>query len=99
MQDPKFISYCRPALGYMIGACFSAIMLAIALVIILHPSDAVLIINALPNTLGLWSLAFGVVGLYVHRRSQDKQVSAGQTPTPLIGALRKPAPAAEPKAE
>lgn len=97
-SNDGFVRRWRPFFGYsvavawvvqafgIIGACLYA---AIA-----SPTEAGPIITAVGNmvsALGMqWAVALSVLGVNVAKRSQDKQVAAGQKPDAgLLGALTK----------
>lgn len=97
-SNDGFVRRWRPFFGYsvavawvvqafgIIGACLYA---AIA-----SPTEAGPIITAVGNmvsALGMqWAVALSVLGVNVAKRSQDKQVAAGQKPdASLLGALTK----------
>lgn len=97
-SNDGYVRRWRPTFGYavalawvvqafgIIGACLYA---AIA-----SPTEAGPIINAVGNmvsALGMqWAVALSVLGVNVAKRSQDKQVAAGQQPGGgLLGALAK----------
>jgi hypothetical protein len=97
-SDDGYVRRWRPTFGYavalawvvqafgIIGACLYA---AIA-----SPTEAGPIINAVGNmvsALGMqWAVALSVLGVNVAKRSQDKQVAAGQQPGGgILGAISK----------
>ncbi len=97
-SNDGYVRRWRPTFGYavalawvvqafgIIGACLYA---AIA-----SPAEAGPIINAVGNmvsALGMqWAVALSVLGVNVAKRSQDKQVAAGQQPGGgLLGAISK----------
>lgn len=78
----------RPAYGWLIGVCFfSVIMNSIALAWF-KPESLPIFISFITSTVILWTMAFGVLGVYVHKRSVDKQLKAG-VPTPSPASMRE----------
>lgn len=81
--DHWFYRSWRPLAGWCVMlAFFSVVVNALALVW-LRPSSIVYLTNFLSSSTLLWTFAFGVVGVYVHKRSVDKQLQAGY-PTPSL---------------
>jgi len=37
----------------------------------------------------MWGIALAVLGVNVHKRSQDKQVAAGQAPSGILNAIMR----------
>ncbi len=64
-------------------------MLAISIVIIINPVEAVKLINAMAALGFMWSMALAVLGININKRSQDKQVAVGQSPLGVVGAIVK----------
>lgn len=95
-NDP-YVRRWRPTYGY--ATCFTWVVqsLAVAAAIIaaafVYPERAGDIMNGLAALMGsmmaMWGIALSVLGVNVHKRSQDKQVQAGQTPTGLMGLLKR----------
>lgn len=72
----------RPAYGWLIGLCFGAIIFNALALVWIRPHVLPVLINFINSTVVLWSFAFGVLGVYVHKRSADKQLLAGISPPP-----------------
>ena len=94
--DDAYVRRWRPTFGYAVAIAWMVQALGIIgaslYAAIATPTEAGPIINAVGNmvsALGLqWSVALGVLGVNVAKRSQDKQVAAGQQPgAGLLGAL------------
>ena len=92
----KFVSRWRPTYGYAVTFTWTVQMLAFSYLlvyaVIARPTDAGQIINAVVAAISalsiMWGVALSVLGVYVSKRSQDKQIEAGQTPAPgLVGAM------------
>lgn len=80
----SFVRRWRPFFGYTIAVTWFVQMSALGVVIVISPNDAPAVINAMVNLSGMWAIALAVLGVSVKKRSDDKQVSAGQTPTPGV---------------
>ena len=77
----KFVSRWRPFFGYIIALTWLILMWSLGVVIVSDPIKAPAVINSMVNLSGMWGIALAVLGISVHKRSQDKQVAAGQTPS------------------
>lgn len=80
----SFVRRWRPFFGYTIAVTWFVQMSALGVVIVISPNDAPAVINAMVNLSGMWTIALAVLGVSVKKRSDDKQVSAGQAPPPGI---------------
>lgn len=88
-QD-KYVSRWRPTLGYVVSATWFLQMLALSIVIVIAPAEAPAIIGAMAGLSAMWGIALSILGISVSKRSQDKQIAAGQQPaTGIMGALAK----------
>ena len=85
----------RPTYGYATAATWTLQMVGLTAIVgwavIRHPGDAATIIDAVAGLASalmvLWAVALAVLGVNVSKRSQDKQVAAGQAPVGLLGGL------------
>lgn len=95
-SDDRYVRRWRPTFGYAVA--FAWVVQALGIIAaslyaaIATPSEAGPIINAVGNmisALGMqWAVALSVLGINVSKRSQDKQVAAGQTPPQgLLGVI------------
>ncbi|MFW6021780.1 MAG: 3TM-type holin [Guyparkeria sp.] len=85
-EDP-YVRRWRPTFGYMVALSWAAIVIAIAWSIAIEPEQAGVVSQVVAAVTPMFSVALAVLGINVHKRSQDKQVAAGQTPRGLIGSL------------
>jgi hypothetical protein len=86
-NDP-FVRRWRPFFGYTVAVTWFLLMLALGIVIVITPEDAPDVINAMTNLSLMWSVALAVLGISVNKRSQDKQVAAGQpVPAGLLSQI------------
>lgn len=97
-SDDAYVRRWRPTFGYAVALAWVIQALGIIgaslYAAIASPTEAGPIINAVGNmvsALGMqWAVALSVLGVNVAKRSQDKQVAAGQQPEGgLLGALAK----------
>jgi len=84
-QD-KFVRRWRPFFGYIVGIAWGLQMLAISIVIVIEPTKAAKLITAMSGLSVIWGVALSVLGISVHKRSQDKSVAAGNRLPSGIGA-------------
>ena len=82
----------RPFWGWLSGTMFGVQMLSFTYIGIYAirktPTEAVGVINAIATLAGAlattWIFALSVLGIAVHKRSQDKQVAAGMQPMGIL---------------
>lgn len=87
-SSDKFVRRWRPFFGYTVAITWFILMLALGVVIVMHPTDAPAVIGAMASLSAMWGIALAVLGISVNKRSQDKCVAAGQTPNiGLLGAF------------
>lgn len=86
-SDDKFVKRWRPFFGYIVSLTWLAQMLALGWVIIAEPAQAPGVITAMAGLSMMWGVALSVLGISVHKRSQDKQVAAGVAPAGVVPAI------------
>lgn len=86
-SDDKFVRRWRPMFGY--AFCFTWVMMFLGLfaVTIFEPKEAANVVNAYVAMTPLISVALTVLGINIHKRSRDKEISMGIPPSP--GILQK----------
>jgi hypothetical protein len=87
--DDPFVRRWRPTFGYAVALTWVVQAIAIAYAMIAAPTNASNIINAVTALTPMWGIALAVLGVNVAKRSQDKQVLAGQQPLGLLNAFKK----------
>lgn len=70
-SDP-YVRRMRPTFGYIMAFTWAAQMLAIAAVILDNPDKAIIIIQAMDSLDMIWTVGLSVLGIYVYKRSQEK---------------------------
>ena len=85
----KFKSWWRPAFGWSVVITWFFQMMAISYVMVKHIDKAPALISAMASLSFMWGLALAALGINIHKRNQDKQVSAGQNPLGILGAFFK----------
>jgi len=95
-SDDAYVRRWRPTYGYVTCATWfiqmSALSAAIIAASFVYPEQAGSIMTGLSALMGSlmarWAIALSVLGVNVSKRSQDKQVAAGQAPGQgVLGAL------------
>ena len=82
-----FKSGWRPAFGWAVVMTWLMQMVSVSYVIVTDVTESVKLINAMASLSFMWSLALGVLGINISKRSQDKMVAAGERPQTLLGAI------------
>jgi len=89
-SNDAYVRRWRPTYGYAAAFTWSAqmigLMIIVGYVVVKSPTSASAVISALAGLLGplmvLWGVALSILGVSISKRSQDKQVAAGQQPPP-----------------
>ncbi len=71
-SDP-YVRRWRPTMGYALTLAWTLTVAAIVYAIVMTPEQAPAVITAVGSLSTIWSVALAVLGLSVHKRSQDKQ--------------------------
>lgn len=77
-SEDKFVRFWRPAFGYSVAVAWLLNMGTICYVVIADYPNASEIIMSMVETTSLWSVALGVLGVSVVKRSQEKQSRKGE---------------------
>lgn len=77
-SEDRFVRFWRPAFGYSVALAWLLNMATICYVVVADYDNATEIINSLVETTSLWSVALGVLGVSVVKRSQEKQGHHGE---------------------
>ncbi len=81
LKNPsKFKSGWRPAFGWVVVITWLIQMIAISYVIFTDVEKAATLITAMVGLSFMWSMALGVLGVNIKKRSDDKQLLAGHPP-------------------
>ncbi len=64
----------RPTFGYLMALTWAAQMFAIAYVIVFDTDKAGVVMAAMGSLSAIWAVGLSVLGIYVYRRSDDKQL-------------------------
>jgi len=75
-NDP-YVRRMRPTFGYVMALTWAAQMGAVAYVIVTEPEQAGPVIAAMASLGTIWTVGLSVLGIYVYKRSQEKQALLG----------------------
>jgi len=75
-SDP-YVRRMRPTFGYIMALSWAAQMGAIAWVIAVEPAQAANVLAAMASLGTIWTVGLSVLGIYVYKRSREKEVAAG----------------------
>lgn len=85
--DP-YVRRARPTFIYAMAASWTFQMAAISVAMVWKPEQAGPLITAATGLTTMWGVALAVIGVAVHKRTQDKQIAAGIAPTGPMDALK-----------
>lgn len=74
-SEDVYVRRMRPTFGYIIAFTWAAQMLAIAAVIIENPEKSTIVMSAMGNLDTIWTVGLSVLGIYVYKRSKEKNKS------------------------
>ncbi len=80
-SNDQYVRRMRPTFGYIMAMTWAAQMLSIAYTIIFDPERAGHVIHAMASLSTIWTVGLSVLGIYVYKRSQDKQFIQNPTQT------------------
>ena len=86
-NDP-YVRRWRPTWGYSMCAAWVLLFLSLAVVMMFYPEHAASVVNSVVAMTPLFGIGLTVLGINIHKRSQDKQVSMGSTPLGTINTLK-----------
>lgn len=86
-NDP-YVRRWRPTWGYSMCAAWVLLFLSLAVVMMFNPEQAATVVNSVVAMTPLFGIGLTVLGINIHKRSQDKQVSMGNTPLGAIHTLK-----------
>ncbi len=79
----------RPTFGYMVALSWALQSIAIGWTIVATPEQSGVVAQTITALTPMWAIALSILGITVHKRSQDKQVAAGQAPSGFIDLIKK----------
>jgi hypothetical protein len=90
-SDDAYVRRMRPTFGYVMALTWCAQMVAVAWVVVSDPAQAGPVIDAMASLGTIWTMGLSVLGIYVYKRSGDKQAFLGRAvlgERPLPGPIR-----------
>ncbi|MDR5867936.1 3TM-type holin [Halomonas koreensis] len=87
-SEDAFVRRWRPTFGYLVALAWLLQSGAIGWALVRDPSQAGSLAQAVTALTPMWSVALAILGINVHKRSQDKQVAAGQRPSGFMDAIK-----------
>jgi hypothetical protein len=91
-SEDAYVRRMRPTFGYIMAFTWAAQMGAIAYTVVADPQQAAPVIAAVASLGTIWTVGLSVLGIYVYRRSGEKQralsMQSGDQPSPQTGLLQ-----------
>ena len=84
--DP-YVRRMRPTFGYIMALTWAAQMGAVAWVIATEPAEAAAVIAGLASLGTIWTVGLSVLGIYVYKRSREKELAQGAEGAGLASVL------------
>ena len=75
-----YVRRMRPTFGYLMAATWAAQMFGVAYVIIFDTKHAGEVMAAMASLSAIWAVGLSVMGIYVYKRSEEKQAITGNEP-------------------
>lgn len=77
LSEDAYVRRMRPTFGYIMALTWAAQMGAIAYVVAVEPEKAAPVIAAIASLGTIWTVGLSVLGIYVYKRSSEKQQALG----------------------
>ena len=74
LSQDKYVRRMRPTFGYLMALTWAAQMFAVAYIMVFETDKASLVIEAIESLSAIWAVGLSVLGIYVYKRSEDKQL-------------------------
>ena len=87
--EDAYVRRWRPTFGYMVALAWALQSIAIGWTIVATPEQAGVVAQTITALTPMWAVALSILGINVHKRSQDKQVAAGQKPSTFLDAIKR----------
>lgn len=75
-SEDAYVRRMRPTFGYLMAITWAAQMLGLAYVIVFETEQAGAVLNAMSSLSAIWAVGLSVLGIYVYKRSKDKEIIA-----------------------
>lgn len=73
-SEDAYVRRMRPTFGYLMAITWAAQMLGLAYVIIFETEQAGAVLNAMSSLSAIWAVGLSVLGIYVYKRSKEKEI-------------------------
>ncbi len=78
-SNDAYVRRMRPTFGYILAISWGAQMLALAYIILWRTDQASLVIESMQSLGFTWGVGLSVLGVYVYKRSEEKNTSPKQS--------------------
>ena len=72
-SSDAYVRRMRPTFGYLMALTWAAQMFGIAYILVFRTADAPVVLQAASSLSMIWTVGLSVLGIYVYKRSEDKQ--------------------------
>lgn len=86
-SNDAYVRRWRPTFGYLVALAWLLQGVALGWALVRDPAQAGNLSQAITALTPMWGIALAVLGINVSKRSQDKQVAAGQQPAGFMSAI------------
>ncbi|MFT6986235.1 MAG: hypothetical protein ACJAT7_002058 [Psychromonas sp.] len=88
-SNDAYVRRWRPTFGYAVCLTWTLLFLGLTVSMVFYPEKAAALVTSVVALTPLFTIALSVLGISIHKRSQDKQVSAGKDPVGIVAGLKK----------
>ncbi|MFL7010946.1 3TM-type holin [Enterovibrio norvegicus] len=88
-SNDAYVRRWRPTFGYAMCLAWVLLFFGLAFTLVFHPAHAADVVNSVVALTPLFAVALAVLGISIHKRSQDKQVASGLSPKGLLGGIKQ----------
>lgn len=88
-SNDAYVRRWRPTFGYAMCLAWVLLFFGLAFALVFHPTQAAAVVNSVVALTPLFAVALAVLGISIHKRSQDKQVASGLSPKGLLGGIKQ----------
>ena len=84
-----YVRRMRPTFGYLLALTWGAQMLAVAWVMVFRTDQTAFVLQGLSSLSAIWAVGLSVLGIYVYKRSEEKQLpfKSEKGPAPRAGGV------------
>jgi len=88
-SNDAYVRRWRPTFGYAICLAWCMIFFGLTYAMVFNAEHAAALVNSIVALTPLFGIALSILGISIHKRSIDKQVSAGQVPAGIFAGLKR----------